>query len=33
VPIPSTRQQAVQYQKDQLQVWTTIVKDLKLKLE
>jgi tripartite-type tricarboxylate transporter receptor subunit TctC len=33
VPIPSTRQQAVQYQKDQLQVWTTIVKDLGLKLE
>jgi len=33
VPIPSTRQQSVQYQKDQLQVWTTIVKDLGLKLE
>lgn len=33
VPIPSTRQQAVQYQKDQLQVWTTIVKDLNLRLE
>ena len=33
VPIPSTRQEAAQYQKDQLQVWTTMVKDLKLKLE
>ncbi|MCW5735338.1 MAG: tripartite tricarboxylate transporter substrate binding protein [Enhydrobacter sp.] len=33
VPIPSTRQHAVQYQKDQLQVWTTIVKDLNLRLE
>lgn len=33
VPIPSTRQHAVQYQKDQLQVWTTIVKDLDLRLE
>ena len=33
VPIPSTRQHAVQYQKDQLQVWTTIVKDLGLRLE
>lgn len=33
VPIPSTRREAAQYQKDQLQVWTTIVKDLGLKLE
>lgn len=33
VPTPSTRQQAVQYQKDQLQVWKTIVKDLNLKVE
>ena len=33
VPTPSTRQQVVAYQKDQLQVWTTMVKDLNLKLE
>jgi tripartite-type tricarboxylate transporter receptor subunit TctC len=33
VPTPSTRQQATAYQKDQLQVWTTMVKDLNLKLE
>ncbi|MGQ0582652.1 MAG: Bug family tripartite tricarboxylate transporter substrate binding protein [Reyranella sp.] len=33
VPMPSTRQEAVQYQKDQLQVWTAIVKDLNLKVE
>jgi len=33
VPTPSTRQHAVQYQKDQLKVWTTIVKDLNLKAE
>lgn len=33
VPMPSTRQQAVQYQKDQLEVWKTIVKDLNLKIE
>ena len=33
VPTPSTRQQATQYQKDQLQVWTTMVKDLNLKVE
>ena len=33
VPTPSTRQQAVDYQKDQLQVWTKMVKDLNLKLE
>ncbi|MDI1283537.1 MAG: tripartite tricarboxylate transporter substrate binding protein [Reyranella sp.] len=33
VPMPSTRQQAVQYQKDQFQVWKTIVKDLNLKVE
>lgn len=33
VPMPSTRQQAVQYQKDQLEVWRTIVKDLNLKVE
>jgi len=33
VPTPSTRQQATQYQKDQLQVWKTIVKDLNLKVE
>ena len=33
VPTPSTRQQATEYQKDQLQVWTTMVKDLNLKLE
>ena len=33
VPTPSTRQEATAYQKDQLQVWTTMVKDLNLKLE
>lgn len=33
VPTPSTRQQATQYQKDQLQVWKTIIKDLDLKVE
>lgn len=33
VPMPSTRQQAVQYQKDQFLVWKTIVKDLDLKVE
>jgi tripartite-type tricarboxylate transporter receptor subunit TctC len=33
VPTPSTRQQATEYQKDQLQVWTKMVKDLNLKLE
>jgi tripartite-type tricarboxylate transporter receptor subunit TctC len=33
VPTPSTRQQATEYQKDQLQVWTTMVKDLNLKVE
>lgn len=33
VPIPSTRKEAVQYQKDQLEVWKTIVKDLNLKVE
>ncbi len=33
MPTPSTRQQVVQYQKDQLQVWKTIVKDLNLKVE
>jgi len=33
VPTPSTRQEAVDYQKDQLKVWTTMVKDLNLKLE
>lgn len=33
VPIPSTRQEAVQYQKDQLEVWKIIVKDLNLKVE
>lgn len=33
VPTPSTRQQAAQYQKDQLQVWTKMVKDLNLKVE
>ncbi len=33
VPMPSTRQQAVQYQKDQFVVWKTIVKDLDLKAE
>jgi tripartite-type tricarboxylate transporter receptor subunit TctC len=33
VPTPSTRQQAVQYQKDQFLVWKGIVKDLNLKVE
>ncbi len=33
VPMPSTRQQAVQYQKDQFLVWQTIVKDLNLKID
>lgn len=33
VPTPSTRAQATQYQKDQLQVWTNMVKDLNLKVE
>lgn len=33
VPMPSTRQQAVQYQKDQFLVWKTIVKDLALKVD
>ena len=33
VPTPSTRQQAVQYQKDQFVVWRGIVKDLNLKLD
>ena len=33
VPTPSTQQQATEYQKDQLQVWTKMVKDLNLKLE
>ncbi len=33
VPTPSTRQEAVAYQKEQLGVWTTMVKDLNLKLE
>lgn len=33
VPTPSTRQQATQYQKDQLQVWKTMIKDLDLKVE
>lgn len=33
VPTPSTRQQAVQYQKDQFLVWKGIVKDLNLKLD
>lgn len=33
VPTPSTRQEAVDYQKDQLKVWTTMVRDLNLKLE
>jgi tripartite-type tricarboxylate transporter receptor subunit TctC len=33
MPTPSTRQHAVQYQKDQLQVWKTIVKDLNLKID
>ncbi|WP_422013971.1 Bug family tripartite tricarboxylate transporter substrate binding protein [Reyranella sp.] len=33
VPMPSTRQQAMQYQKDQFLVWKAIVKDLNLKVE
>ena len=33
VPTPSTRAQAVAYQKDQLQVWTKMVKELNLKLD
>ncbi|MFN4014447.1 MAG: Bug family tripartite tricarboxylate transporter substrate binding protein [Reyranella sp.] len=33
VPTPSTRKQAVQYQKDQFLVWKGIVKDLNLKVE
>lgn len=33
VPMPSSRQQAVQYQKDQFLVWKTIVNDLNLKVE
>lgn len=33
VPTPSTRREATDYQKDQLQVWTRMVKDLNLKLE
>jgi tripartite-type tricarboxylate transporter receptor subunit TctC len=33
VPTPSTRKEVTEYQKDQLQVWTTMVKDLNLKLE
>ncbi len=33
VPTPSTREQAAQYQKDQLQVWTKMVKDLNLKVD
>ncbi len=33
VPTPSTRREAADYQKDQLKVWTTMVKDLGLKLE
>ena len=33
VATPSTRQQAAQYQKEQLQVWTNIVTDLNLKAE
>lgn len=33
VPTPSTRQQALQYQKDQFLVWKGIVKDLNLKVE
>lgn len=33
VTTPSTRQQAAQYQKEQLQVWTNIVRDLNLKAE
>ncbi|OYY45825.1 MAG: hypothetical protein B7Y08_03245 [Rhodospirillales bacterium 24-66-33] len=33
VPMPSTRAQAVQYQKDQFLVWKTIVSGLNLKVE
>lgn len=33
VPMPSSRQQAVQYQEDQFLVWKTIVKDLNLKVD
>lgn len=33
VPMPSTRQQAVQFQKDQLEVWKTIITDLGLKAD
>lgn len=33
VPTPSTRQQAVHYQKDQFLVWKGIVKDLNLKVD
>lgn len=33
VAMPSTRQEATQYQKEQLQVWKTIVKDLNLKAD
>jgi len=33
MPTPSTRQQAAQYQKDQLQVWTKMIKDLNLKVD
>lgn len=33
VPTPSTRQEATAYQKDQLAVWTKMIKDLNLKVE
>lgn len=33
VAMPSTRQEATQYQKEQLQIWKSIVKDLNLKAE
>ncbi len=33
VPTPSTRAQAVAYQKDQLQIWTKMVKDLNLRID
>jgi len=33
VPTPSTRQHAVRYQKDQLEVWKSLVKDLNLEVE
>ncbi len=33
MPTPSTRQQAAQYQKDQLEVWTKMIKDLNLKVD